>query len=154
MTEFKPVAISGGAYAFCRVTIAIVFILGFFLRSEALVLAGFLILLLSAILKVRRAPLIWSYTHTVEKIFPSKRRVVDEKGMRFAHGFGAVLSAIGLVFLYFWNPLVGWAVILLLSILQTMAAFGFCSAYKLYTCVNSGGDCCNIGKRVRKMKHV
>jgi hypothetical protein len=154
MTPFKPVSIPNAAYIFCRFTIAILFVFGFFLRMETLILTGFLILLLSAILKVRRAPLIWIYTQTLERVHPSRKQIIDEKGIRFAHGFGALLSGISLILISAGFEMMGWALALLLAILQTMAAFGFCSAYKLYTCVNSGGDCCNIGKRVRKMKHV
>lgn len=154
MTEFKPVSIPSGAYVFCRFTVALIYVFAFFIRSKELVLAGFIILTLSALLKVRRAPLIWIYTNSVDKLIPTRKQIIDEKGIRFAHSFGAAVSLFALMFLYFGNAFVGWATTLLMAILQTLAAFGFCSAYKLYTCVSSGGDCCNIGKRIRKIKHV
>ncbi|MEQ8154621.1 MAG: DUF4395 family protein [Clostridiaceae bacterium] len=152
MAEFKPASISKAAYAFCRYTVAVIFWLAIILNMKEFVLAGFIILLLSAILKVRRAPLIVLYTYTINRIFPSENVIVDEKGIRFAHSFGSAVSLICLLMLYFGNSAVGWGLTVFLAVLKTSAAFGFCSALKLYTCMNSG-TCCRVGKLVRKLKH-
>jgi len=153
MANLKPVSISRGAFAFCRYTIAVMLWCSVFLRIKELVLAAFIILLISAILKVRRAPLIVFYTNTFDKIFPSGKEIVDEKGIRFAHTVGTVVSLICLILLYFGKPLAGWTLTVFLAILKTSAAFGFCSALKLYQCINGGGNCCRLGKLARKIKN-
>jgi hypothetical protein len=151
MAGFKPVSISNGAFAFCRYTVAVIFWVALILGSRELVLAGFVILVLSALLKVRKAPLIVLYTATVEKLFPSDQVIVDEKGIRFAHIVGAVVSGLCLLLLYFTKGNAGWIMTGFLALLKTSAALGFCSALKLYNCMNSG-SCCRVGKLVRKFK--
>jgi len=153
MPNIKPVSISSGAFAFCRYTIALIFWVSILLQSKELVLTGFIILLISVILKVRRAPLIFIYTVSINRLFPSKEVIVDENGIRFAHFVGASVSLLCLIFLYTGFSAIGWALTVFLAILKTSAAFGFCSALKLYNCMNSG-SCCRVGKMVRKIKHV
>lgn len=150
MATMKPVSVSKGAYAFCRTSIAILLWCAVLFRSKGLVLAVFIILFLSVILKVRRAPFIFLYTISIEKLFPSGIVILDEKGIRFAHTVGAVVSFLCVILLYFLSPAAGWVLTILLALLQTSAAFGFCSALKLYQCVNGGGDCCRAGRIVRK----
>ena len=154
MANLKPVVISKAAYAFCRYTIAISIWISVIFRIKELLLAVVIILILSAILKVRRAPLIVLYTYTINKLFPSRNVVVNEKGIRFAHIVGAVVGTMCLLLIYFVNPISGWLLTVFLAILKTSAALGFCSALKLYECVSGGGDCCNIGKLVKKTKEV
>lgn len=152
MAAVKPISVSKRAYAFCRYSIAVMLWLAVIFRSKELVLAVFLILLLSVILKVRRAPLIVLYTYTIDKLRPSGKVILDEKGIRFAHAVGAVVSLLCLILLYFVNPIAGWIVTVLLAILKTSAAFGFCSALKVYQCMTGGGTCCRVGRFVRKLK--
>ena len=146
----KPVSVSKGAYAFCRYTIAVMLWFALFFRSKEIVLAVFLILMFSVILKVRKAPLIILYSYTFEKLFPSGTVILDEKGIRFAHTVGTVVSFLCLM-LYFINPAAGWILTFALALLKTSAAFGFCSALKLYQCMN-GGNCCRVGRFARKLK--
>ena len=101
MAAVKPVSVSKGAYAFCRYTIAVMLWFAVLFRSKEMVLAVFLILLLSVILKVRRAPLIVLYIYTIDKLRPSGNVILDEKGIRFAHNVGAVVSLLCLILLYF-----------------------------------------------------
>lgn len=152
MAGFRAVSVSRGAYAFCRYTIASSLWLAVILRSKELVAAVFVILTLSAILKVKRAPLILLYTYSIDKIFPSGSVILDENGIRFAHMVGAYVSLICLILLYFFNPISGWILTIFLAILKTSAAFGYCSALKVYQCMN-GGNCCRIGKYVAKIKN-
>lgn len=121
-------------------------------QKKELVLAAFIILTLSVILKVRRAPLIMFYTYTIGKLVPSGQVILDEKGIRFAHGVGAVVSFFCLILLYFVNQTVGWVLTGMLALLKTSAAFGYCSALKLYQCIN-GGTCCRVGKLAQKLKN-
>ncbi len=152
MAGVKPVSVSKGAFAFCRYSIALLLWVAVIFRMKELVLAAFIILTLSVILKVKRAPLIVLYTYTVDKLFPTGQVILDEKGIRFAHAVGAVVSGLCLILLYFISPRAGWALTVLLAVLKTSAAFGFCSALKLYQCVN-GGTCCRVGKLAQKLKN-
>jgi uncharacterized membrane protein len=92
MAEFRPVTITEGSFAFCRYTVAVLLWLSILLQLKELVIAVFVIMALSVWLKVRRAPLIVLYRQTVDRIFPSRQVTVDEKGIRFAHMVGAVVS--------------------------------------------------------------
>lgn len=153
MSEFKPVTISKGAFAFCRYTIAVTLWVALLFQIKLLVAVSFVILLFSYILKVQRAPLVVLYTLTIDKILPSSKELVDEKGIRFAHLVGAIFSGLCCLFLFFIYSPAGWALTFLLAILKTSAAFGFCSALKLYGCM-SGGNCCRVGRMVRRNKDV
>jgi len=138
--KYKPVSIPNAAFIFCRYTLAIIIWLGFFLRIKGLIVLSFLILLFSAWFKIKRAPLIFLYSITLNKIVKSKDVVLDEKAMRFVHSIGAVLSLICVILLYTIENL-GWAFVLAFAILKTISAIGVCPASKLYNCM-SGGKCC------------
>ena len=153
MSGFRPVTISKGAFAFCRYTIALALWGALILQIKCLVVLSFFILLLSYILKVKRAPLIVLYSFTIDKIVPVKKELVDEKGIRFSHLVGAVISGLCCLLLYFINSTAGWVSTFLLAILQTSAAFGFCSALKLYGCM-TGGNCCRVGRMIRRNDNV
>lgn len=151
MAAFKPASISKGSFAFCRATVAILLWASIILRMNALVVLVFFIMLLSAVFKVSKAPLILLYRYTVERIKTSETIIVDENGIYFSHLVGAVFSLICLALLYFENGFVSLVVTILFAILQTSAAFGFCSALKLYTCM-AGGNCCRFGSYAKKIK--
>jgi len=153
MKEIRPVAVPHAAFNFCKYTMAAIFWFSLIFHSKLLVLFGFLILLLSILLKVKNAPLVLLYTYTIDKIFPSKKEITDENGVRFAHIVGATVAAIALLFLYYSKPLTGWILIGVLAILKTSASFGFCGAMKLYGCLNNpNGQCCRVGKKVKQCK--
>ena len=152
MAEFKPVTITAGSFAFCRYTVAVLCWLSIILQMKELVIAVCAIMLLSVLLKVRRAPLIVLYRYTIDKIWPSKPVVVDEKGIRFSHLVGLCFSLLCILVLYFGRPIAGWILTGLLAVLKTSAALGYCSALKIYSCMNNG-TCCRVGKMVRKIKH-
>ncbi len=151
MAEFRPVTITEGSFAFCRFTVAILLWLSLLLQWREGVALVFVIMVLSVILKIRRAPLVLLYSLTVERLFPSKPVTVDERGMQFAHLVGAVGSMLCCTVLYLGNPLAGWILTGLLAIMKTSAAFGRCSALKLYNCMN-GGNCCRFGRMARKLR--
>jgi hypothetical protein len=154
MKEFKPVTISKGAFAFCRYTIAAMIWVALLLQLKWLVFASFIILLFSYVLKVKRAPLIVLYTLTIDQLFPSNKIVVDEKGIRFAHLVGTVFSGLCCILLYYINTTAGWAMTFFLAIMKTSAAFGFCSALKLYGCMTGGSSCCRAGRMLKRHKNV
>jgi len=153
MKECRPVAVPHAAFNFCKYTMASIFWLSLIFQNKLLVLVGFLILLLSALLKVKNAPLVLLYTYTIDKLFPSKIEILDEKAVCFAHIVATLMSGIALVFLYFIYPLVGWILTGVLAVLKTSASFGFCGAMKLYGCLNNpNGQCCRVGKKVKQCK--
>lgn len=151
MAKFKPATISKGSFAFCRTTIAILLWVSIIFQIKWLVAVVFVIMLLSAILKVGKAPLILLYKYTVDKIQPSDNIIVDEIGIYVSHLVGAIFAGICLFLLYFSNNLAGWIVTGVFTVLQTSAACGFCSALKLYNCM-VGGTCCRVGKFAKKVK--
>jgi len=147
MKACKPVPIARGAFIFCRWSLAIIFWLAFFLRLKILVVAGGIILALSALLTIRRAPMIALYTATVQHVFPSRMEILDEYAMRFAHGFGTVLAGICAVLLYSPVERIGWGFLLFFAVAKTVGALGYCTATKLYHCMSSNGGCCSLTKR-------
>lgn len=149
MYPSKLVSVSKAAFAFCRYSVGVMLWAAFFLRIKELVVVTFLILAFSAILRIRRAPMIVLYTQTLGRIFKSPDEMLDEYGMMFAHTVGATFNLICLVFLYGGNERIGWGILFLLAILKTVAAFGACSALKLYNCMSKGG-CCTFAAKKEK----
>jgi hypothetical protein len=149
VNKFKPAMITRDSFAFCRATIAILIWLSLILQVKWLLLVVFAVMLISAVTKVEKAPLILAYRHTVDRIAPSPSIMVDERGIYVSHVTGAVFALLCIGLLYLSGSLAGWVVTVLFAILQTSAAFGFCSALKLYNCIN-GGTCCRVGKVVKK----
>ena len=141
MRSYKPVSVPTAAFVFCRYTIAILIWIALILKIKWIIVLVFFILLFSAILKVRKAPMILLYSYTINKIFPSKSELLDEKAMRFAHTLGSILALLSIVFLYFVNEKVGWIIVIVFAILKSISALGFCPASKLYSCATSGGCC-------------
>jgi hypothetical protein len=148
MKECKPVSVPNAAFNFCKYTVAIILWVAFFLKLKVMVGIAFLILALSAILKIKKAPLVFLYTHTINKLFKSENVVLDENGMRFAHTMGSVLTFICLILLYFVNDTAGWVMTFIVCLAKTAGALGFCTALKLYGCLNSSTCCSEVKKYV------
>ena len=149
--ECRPVEISNGAFSFCKYTIALLLWASLLMQSKIMLLLCFIILMLSVLLKVKNAPLVFLYSSTLDKFLPSGRVVIDENAVRFAHIVGSIFSGAALIFLYFIHPLTGWVITLILAILKTSGALGFCGAMKIYGCLNNpNGTCCRVGKKVKK----
>jgi len=142
----KLVSIRSGEFIFCRYAVAILVWLAIIFSSKEIVLLVFGILLLSAILTVRYAPMILLWRYTFGLVIKTKSEVLNVKAMRFAHLIGATISGVCLLFLYFGNPIVGWVFVGFLAIMKTISAFGFCPASKLYVCMLDGG-CCALTKK-------
>jgi hypothetical protein len=132
------------SFLFCKITLTILAWLGFILRNKEIILVAFLILLFSAILKIKRAPLVFFYSNTFQKLYKPKEIDLDEKGMRFAHILGSIFSGICVILLYL-NLRIAWGVVLLFAIMKTISAFGFCPGEKLYSCMKNG--CCSLTKK-------
>lgn len=142
----KPVAVPSAAFAFCRYTLALLIWAALIFHYKPLMILAFILFALSAVLKVRRAPLILLYSYTVNKIFKSPDEVLNEAAMRFAHIMGATFSLVCIGLLYFAPPVVGWSAVLVFAIMKSISAFGYCPASKLYECLSSGG-CCAFTKK-------
>ena len=151
MARFKPAIISKGSFAFCRIVIAALLWISVIFQLKWLVGSVFLIMLISAILKVEKAPLILLFKYTADKFIKSEHIIVDEKGIFVSHLTGTIFSVICLILLYTANPVAAWILTGLFAILQTSAACGFCSALKLYSCMTSG-NCCRVGRFAKKVK--
>lgn len=134
-------------FLFCRLFVAFLVWLAIVIASKELVLAVFVILLTSAILTVKRAPMIILWRYTFGRFIRSTDEVLNVKAMRFAHGLGSFLSGLCVIFLYFINPVIGWGLVWFLAIMKTISAFGFCPASKVYVCATSGGCCSLTGKK-------
>jgi len=150
MRKIQPVSISQGGFNTCKYSVAVILIMAIALPSYRMVLVGLstLILTLSAILGVERAPMILLYDWTFGRFFKSKTVMLDRKGMRFAHSLGAVLNA-GTLLLLFLSPAAGFILLLLTTALKTVSAVGYCSGLKLYQCMNND-TCCSGSKSVLK----
>lgn len=146
MTRYKPVTISKEGFAFCRLGLTAILWLSLALHSKLLLLFVFIVLLLSAILKVQRAPMIVLYDQTIGRLRKSKEVIVNEAAMRFAHFTGAFFALVCLLLLQFGNQRIGWAAVFLFAIIKSISALGFCPASKLYECA-TGGSCCTIRRK-------
>lgn len=151
MAQFKPVSISKGGFAFCRGVVALLLWLGVVFQKKEFVVIVFVIMLLSAILKVEKAPLVVLYKYTIGKFVKDENVIVDERGIYISHLVGAIFALICSVLLYSGFTTVGWVVTIIFAILQTSGAFGYCSVLKLYSCMNNG-TCCRVGKFAKKVK--
>jgi len=147
MKKYKPVSVSVAGFAFCRYTIAVLVWLSLIFQIKWLLVIVFLILALSALLKIQKAPMILLYKYTIGKIVKSKDEILNEHAMKFAHTMGTILSLICLLFLYFINVNVGWVLVFVFAVLKTISAFGMCPASKLYECMGND-SCCAFMKKL------
>jgi hypothetical protein len=143
----RNITIQDNAFVFCRYSVTVLLWLALLLKSVWLLAAVFTILLLSALLGAKNAPMVWLYTNTVGRFVESKDVILDVRGMRFAHSAGAVLAAIALSLALRQSPAT-WYFVAVFAAIKTTSALGFCPAYKLYGCVVKEGGCCALtGKR-------
>ncbi len=151
MGQFRPVSISRGGFAFCRFVIAALVWLSIILKSTELLIVVFFIMALSTIFKVEKAPLVMIYKYTIERFIKSDKVIVDEKGIFLSHLIGSIFTVLCILLQYYGNSTVALCVTLAFAVLQTSAAFGFCSVLKLYNCMNNG-TCCRVGKFAKKVR--
>lgn len=130
--------VSRNGFRFCRWTIALILWTSWFLRIPWLLFINLIVLVSSSYLTVKRSPLIRLYVSLFEKQ-PKQQIEVDEKGISFAQGLGAVIHVILLVLLYVVNPRVGWNVVFVIAIVKTAGAFGFCTGLKIYQLIHRHG---------------
>lgn len=141
MIACKPVVVQKRAFQFCKTSLAVALWTALVLRLPWLVAAAAVVLALSALLTVRRAPLVVVYRETLGRAWPGGAEVLDERAMRFAHTMGTLMCG-GCALLLYTAPRAGYPLLLFVAIAKTAGALGFCSALKLYGCLNSN-TCCN-----------
>ncbi len=141
MVSYKPVTLNKASFAFCRISMAILIWVAFFLKSELLLILVSLNFLISAIVRVQHAPLIRLYDLTMNRIKKSPEIVIDSNSIFFAHSLAFVLSLICILLVYLIGDPWTWRVVLLFAILKSISAMGYCPASKLYNCALNG-KCC------------
>ena len=122
MFKHKLVEVPGAAFNFCRIAVAILVWISFLIRSEDLVLLVFLILLFSAILKIKKAPMVFLYSKTINKIKKSKDIMLDENALVFAHSLGSIIAFMALICFKYFDPKAGWMIIFIMALLKTSGA--------------------------------
>lgn len=147
--SYRPVSVPKGAFIFCRYSIAILVWLAFILRNPWILGLVGLVMFFSALLKIRRAPMIVLYSCTIDKIWESPKEILNESAMKFAHILATGLSVICLIFILFINSHIGWFLTFCFAILKTISAVGFCPASKLYECAGSD-KCCSFAKGIKR----
>jgi hypothetical protein len=145
------VSVSNGAFIFCRYSMTLLLWAAFILKIKLLVAGLFVLLLMSALLSIRYAPLMWLYSISVDRLLPSKAIMLSKSGMRVAHSMGTVFAAICLLFLYRINETAGWSLTLVYCIIKSISAVWACPVYKLYTCMKSG-NCCTFLNKYRRSR--
>ncbi|MDD2376694.1 MAG: DUF4395 family protein [Clostridia bacterium] len=143
----KMVNVNKKSVAFCRFSIAIMFWIIGITGAKILLVIPFIIMILSGILGVSKAPLV-----IVGNILFKKKdvEVVNVQSIKFAHYTGSIMTAIAIIFFYIFKiDIVGWIITWIMIVLQTIAAFGYCSAQKLFECIILGNNCCKLGKKIR-----
>lgn len=143
------VQVSKGGFAFCRVGVALLIWIGLLFQIKLLIWLSFFILLFSAILTVRYAPMILLWDYTFGFFIKTKKEYLSVKAMRFAHTLGTILAGVSLIFLYSSYEIIGWRIVAVFAVIKTISALGFCPASKLYTCMAKGG-CCSLSKSMSK----
>ncbi len=127
------VNVSKNGFRFCRWTIAAILWLSFFLRIKWFLFLNLIILLAGAVLKVRRSPLVVIYGKTLGKWFPSSRsEELDEEGIAFAQGLGALIHIILILFVYAIDERIGWRIVFVIAVVKTAGALGYCTGLQIY----------------------
>jgi hypothetical protein len=146
MKFHQPVTISNKSFIFCRWSLCVLVWAGFVFKIKIMIYLSFFILLFSAILTIRYAPLIQLFS-LFEHLFSIKKQsiMLDKKGMRFAHSLGALMSGLCSLLLFF-DFRFAWSCVFIFAIIKSISAFGICPGEKLYNCINDG-SCCSFIKR-------
>ena len=144
-------SVKSGEFAFCRIGIMILVWIALIFHNVSLIWFVFVVLLLSAVLTVKYAPMIVLWRYTLGLVFKSKDEVLNVKAMRFAHIMGTILAGICLWLIYYGNLRVAWGFVAFFAIMKTISALGFCPASKAYVCM-SNGNCCAFSRKMKEIR--
>ncbi len=128
---------------FCKFGVAAMLWIAFILKIKILLGIVFVIFVLSALLKINRAPMILLYNYTAGLLIKSPKVIVNADAMRFVHTLASCFSGICLLLVYL-NLFFAWSAVLIFAIMKTVSSFGFCPGEKIYSCVKGG--CCSVRK--------
>ncbi len=145
MIGYEPVSVSRNGFRFCRWSVTAMVWAGVLWRVEALILASALIMAASALLTVRRAPMIWLWSSTVDRAFPSPAEMLDANGMRLAHVVATLALGAPWAALHFGPAAAAepaWRLLVFVAFFKTLGALGYCPVSRMFTCVLGGGNCC------------
>ena len=148
MIGYEPVSVSRNGFMFCRWSVTVMAWAGVIWRVPWLIVVSAVIMAASAILTVRRAPMISLWTWVVEHGSPHRTEVLDAGGMRFAHIVATMALGIPWAVLQF-GPLASaeamWRILIFVAAFKTLGALGFCPASRMFTCLlqGAGGNCCS-----------
>ncbi len=147
VNSYHPVTISKGSFAFCRWSMTLLVWSGFFFQTEGIISFLFFLLLASAVLTIKYAPLIRLFS-LFEDLFKLKKNLImlDTKGMRFAHALGALMSGSCMLLLYY-DFKFAWAGVFIFAVIKSISALGVCPGEKLYKCINDNNCCSIIGNK-------
>lgn len=148
----KMVKVRKQSVTFCKVVIASLCWLAVILYNPIPVIIVLAIAAVSAATGVDRAPLVRLYDITFARAFHTDEEYINLYSMRFAHLVAVSFCLLILLFYYFISPLFTLILTIVLGIMQSSAAFGFCSAAKLYDCVICNSSCCRIGKGIKGIR--
>ncbi|XMB86783.1 DUF4395 family protein [Mycoplasmatota bacterium WC44] len=141
--------IDKNATMFCKVTTALLLWISLIFSNKFILIFIGVILLLSALLKIKKAPLVVLYNVSFGLFIKKKIGVVNVKSIRFSHIIATIFIVLTLVLMYFNLNLISHIVLTIFTLLQTTAIFGYCSAQKLYECLILNQNCCGLGKKVK-----
>ncbi|HAN20975.1 MAG: hypothetical protein A2Y15_03180 [Clostridiales bacterium GWF2_36_10] len=148
----RMVNVKKQSVAFCKYVIAGLLWTAIVLQSVIPVFVVFGIMFVSAFTGVQNSPLVILYNITIAKYTKTTDEYINMHSMRFAHIVGSMFSGLALLGYYFIHPILSLIFTVILAILQSIAALGYCSAQKLYECVICNSNCCRFGKKVRSIK--
>lgn len=148
----RMVTVKRQSVAFCKYVIAGLLWLAIILRSIIPVYIVFFIMLISAFTGVHHSPLVTLFNLTIGKFSKTTDEYINMYSMRFAHIVGCFFCIFIILSYYFISPILALILNVIFAILQSIAAFGYCSAQKLYECVVCNSNCCRFGKKVRSIK--
>ena len=148
----KMVSVNKKSVAFCKYTVAALLWLAVIFMSVIPVYLVLFLMIISALTGVDKAPLVRLFDLTFARYSNSEKEYINMHSMRFAHIVAANFCIVALLSYYLFSPLLALTLIIILAIMQTIAAFGYCSAQKLYDCVICNSNCCRFGKKIRSIK--
>ncbi|MBI2301462.1 MAG: DUF4395 family protein [Armatimonadetes bacterium] len=149
MTPRDTVMVPRDAFRFCRWSMAALMWAGVLSHSGWPIFLCWLLMALSAVLTVRRSPVILLYTRTVHLLYPSPDEELSVEAMRFGQSVASVMIGVPLLLTVTGGPAIaalGWRILWFVAIFKTIGAAIGCPATKLYTCMSGGGACCSALK--------
>ena len=142
--------ISKKSLNFCKIGILILIWSGILIKIKEFIALAFIILLLSAILKIKKSPLIWIYSKIFDKKTKSKDKIkLNIRGIQFAHGLGATILGFCVILLYI-IPKTGWTLTIIFGIIKIITSLGHCPVEKAYICITKKGGCYKLNHKIFK----